>query len=73
MREYYEAAEKASEEGEEPDFIRIDITDLDDSEREVVLKLMEEQMKGNKYVLKIHYCRHDEDGMCSSKIIKEVE
>ena len=68
MRLYYEAIEKVQEESE-PDFIRIDVTDLDQSSREQVLELIKSQMAGKDCVLRLHYCRHDEGGMCSSEMI----
>jgi len=71
MRTYCEALEIVPLDVE-PDWIRADITDMTDAETLVVQKDMEDVMKGKHYKLSMHYCPHEERGLCKVKLIKEV-
>ena len=73
MRIYYELFEILPEgSAEEPDFIRVDVTDYSDEEREVVMDSILSYARDNceHYVVQIHHCYHDEGGSC---IITPVE
>ena len=71
MRIYLECTEILPKEStEEPDFIRIDITDLDEQQRKDVLDSIRQQFSGIKYTLIIHYCYHDEGKPCETTIIE---
>ena len=71
MKVYIEAFE-ITEEGE-PDFIRIDVTDLTDQEKKDILNAIREYFADKKYVLQVHYCRHDEGKPCEVKTIEVRE
>ena len=63
MRLYYEALEILPEGTmEETEFIRIDITDMTDTEKENVLDAIKDVMSGKVYRLNEHSCYHDEGG-----------
>jgi len=63
MRCYYEASELVGED-EKDDFIRADITDMTDKEKEDILSAIKDIMVGKKYELAEHTCGHDEGGTC---------
>ena len=70
MRHYYEATEILSEGSEiNPDFIRIDITDMLEMERVEVLQLIKDQFAGLTYRLILHHCAHDTGGQCAIEIL----
>ena len=73
MRLYYECIEVLPEDTteEEPDFVRIDITDKSEDERAEILDVIKEQFKGKKYMLRLHKCRHDENKPCEARVIEE--
>ena len=61
MRVYYECFEILPEDTtEEPDFVRIDITDKSETEKKEILSAIKEQFEGKKYMLRLHYCKHDQ-------------
>lgn len=70
MRIYIEAFETLEQ--EESEFIRIDVTNLTEEEKKEVLEAIREHFAGRKYIIQIHYCRHDEGKPCEVKIIEEV-
>ena len=71
MRLYYEAYEVLPEDSaEEPDFVRIDVTDLSESERLDALEAIREQFAGKKYVIYLHKCYHDEDPKKPCEVVK---
>jgi len=62
MRQYYEARETLPEGSEiEPDFIRMDITDVLLDDRPQILQLIKDQFAGITYTLISHNCYHDEN------------
>ena len=70
MRQYYEAREILPESSEiDPDFNRIDITDMLDPEQAEVLQLIKDQFVGMNYNLSIHNCYHDESKQCNIEVI----
>ena len=66
MRLYYEALEivDMNETGE---FIRADITDMTDKEKEDTLQAIKDVMSGKEYRLTEHICGHDEGKGCEMK------
>ena len=65
MREYYEALETVEiETGIEPDFIRIDITDMNVLERTDTLTEIKDAMNGITCRFKYHICGHDDGLLC---------
>lgn len=75
MRVYIEAMEivEGDEEfTEELDFVRIDVTEKTEQEREEIIQAIREQFAGKKYLLQLHICRHDEGEACSVSVIEEV-
>lgn len=76
MRIYFECMEILPEDLiEEADFIRVDVTDLDEQQRKEVLEAIKEHFSGLKYILQVHYCYHDEgEGKpCKIRIIEVRE
>ena len=73
MRVYYECLELLPEDttGEEPDFVRIDITDKSETEKKEILSAIKEQFAGKKYMLRLHYCKHEEHEPCEVEVIEE--
>jgi hypothetical protein len=71
MRIYLELFEILSEGStEEPDFIRIDVTDWSQSDIGDAIQLLKEHAQSyDHYVIQIHYCRHDEYKSCNIVII----
>jgi hypothetical protein len=67
LRVYVEAIEITTDENENPDFVRIDVTGKTDSEINEIIEVVKELMAGTSFDLYIHYCRHDESGPCSRK------
>jgi hypothetical protein len=75
MRVYVEAYEVLSPEAtEEPDFIRVDVTGLSESDISNVISIVRELMRGTSYTLQLHYCYHDEDPVkpCSTVVLEVV-
>lgn len=71
MRLYYECFEILPEDTtEEPDFVRIDITDKSEAERAEILSAIKEQFKDKKYILRLHYCKHEEHEPCVVEVIE---
>ena len=69
MRIYLELLEIT--ESEEPDFIRIDITDWSDEDIEEAINLLREHAQNySSCVIQKHYCYHDEGRSCSVEIIE---
>ncbi|MCW3140573.1 MAG: hypothetical protein N2V72_00110 [Methanophagales archaeon] len=73
MRIYYECFELLPEGAaeEEPDFVRVDITDKTESEKAEILDAIKEQFEGKKHILRLHYCKHDEHKPCEVEVIEE--
>lgn len=69
MRLYYEATEVLPDDIGESEFIRIDVTDMDDQEKSDVLQAIKAVMSGKVYKLKEHQCFHDEGKDCVSQEI----
>ena len=70
MRHYYEATEILPEgSGVEPDFIRIDITDVPLADRPGILQLIKDQFTGMTYQLILHHCRHDTGNRCTDEVL----
>jgi hypothetical protein len=62
LRVYVEAIETPPPEAtEEPDFIRIDVTGMDEAGVQEVISIVRELMKDTSYILQLHYCYHDEE------------
>jgi hypothetical protein len=62
LRVYVEAFETLQPEAvEEPDFIRVDVTGLDEAEVRNIVGIVRELMRGTSYILQLHLCYHDED------------
>ena len=73
MRIYLEAIEKREnieEGGGELDFIRLDTTDKDEQEVLDDLKSLLDPQK--HYIIRKHYCKHDEGLPCEVEILEEV-
>ena len=66
MRQYYDAQEITEE---EPEFIRIDITDKMDSEKATILQSIKDIMIGKNYTLTLHDCYHEDGGACEVKAL----
>ena len=73
MRLYYEGIEVLPEDTteEEPDFVRVDITDKTESEKAEILDAIKEQFEGKKYMLQLHFCKHEEYKPCVVEVIEE--
>jgi len=70
MRHYYEASEILPEGSEiEPDFIRMDITDVLLADRPAILQLIKDQFAGLTYRLILHHCRHDTGNRCTAEVL----
>ena len=65
MRTYLECLEIVTDVVEKAEFIRIDITDMTESEIGEVKKAMNDIMKGVPYIMRRHFCGHDEKKSCS--------
>jgi len=65
MRQYLECLEIETDVAEQAEFIRIDITDMTESEIGEVKKAMNDIMKGVPYTMRRHFCGHDEGKSCS--------
>lgn len=61
MRLYIEATEQSDV---DPEFIRIDVTDMTEVETKQVCNSIIDIMKDKKYVLLKHNCNHDTCGSC---------
>jgi len=72
MRLYYECIEVLPEDTTEPDFVRIDITDKSEDEKKEILSAIKEQFEGKKYMLRLHYCKHEEHEPCVVEVIENA-
>lgn len=73
MRLYYECIELLPEDSmEEPDFVRIDITDKSEDEKKEILSAIKEQFAGKKYMLRLHYCKHEEQELCVVEVMESA-
>jgi hypothetical protein len=75
LRVYVEAYEQLPPEAtEEPDFIRVDVTGMDEAGVQDVINIVRELMSGTSYILQLHYCYHDEDPIkpCSITVLETV-
>jgi len=71
VRVYLEAQEQLPEDStEEPDFVRVDVTDKSEAERKEILSALREQFADTSYVIRYHLCRHDEGGACEIKVVE---
>ena len=68
MRLYLEASEMVDEEAE-AEFIRADITDMTDKEKEDILSAIKDIMAGKKYRFTEHICGHDNHSGCKTREI----
>ena len=64
MRLYYEAQEIVGFE-EDSEFIRANVTDMTDKEKEDTLQAIKDVMSGKEYRLTEHICGHDEGLPCT--------
>jgi len=71
VKTYIEAVEVVKEEGEEPDFIRIDLDDMSEEEAITLIK----SLMTPPYIIQKHYCCHDEDPKksCRVEVLEVVE
>lgn len=69
MRYYYEALENVKDEVTTPDFIRIDITDMTEPERDAVITSIKSIMSGKDYRLDYHECGHNENKGCKTEVL----
>ena len=71
MKTYVEAIGIAAGEGEEPDFIRIDLDDMPEDEAISLIR----SLMAPPYVIQRHYCHHDEDPKkpCEIEVLEVVE
>lgn len=69
MRVYLELIEIT--EVEEPDFIRVDVTEWDPGDVEEAVRLLREHAEGSyaSYVLQRHFCYHEEGLPCITEIL----
>ena len=72
MRIYLELVEVLPPDStEEPDFIRVDVTDWSKEDVDNAIQLLREHAKQYQaYILQIHYCNHDSGGTCSFEVIQ---
>jgi len=72
MRRYLELIE-VSPEGvaEEPDFIRVDVTDWRPIDVEEALRLLKEHAEVyDSYVIQFHDCYHEEGQLCTLMVVE---
>jgi len=56
-----------------PDFIRIDVTSWSqDNINTAIQQLKQQAQVYQHYVLRVHYCRHDENKPCNFTIIQNM-
>ena len=67
MRYYFEAHENVKDMETAQEFIRIDITDMTNSEKKAVLTEIKDIMAGKDYRLVYHKCGHDQGTRCQMK------
>jgi hypothetical protein len=72
MKIYLELLEVLPEgSAEEPDFIRIDVTEWSQSDIDTAIQLMREHAQTYEhYVIQIHYCLHDTGAPCTTNLIE---
>lgn len=69
MREYLEVVETLPEGAlEEPEFIRVDITDRTEAEIAAIQADIEDIMSGRDYTLQGHSCGHDDGLPCRKEV-----
>jgi hypothetical protein len=55
---------------ETPDFIRIDVTNWSQDDINTAIQLLKQQAQVyQSYVLRVHYCRHDEGRPCAFTLL----
>jgi len=55
---------------ETPDFIRIDVTDWSQDDINTAIQLLMQQAQVyQSYILRVHYCRHDEGRPCAFALL----
>jgi hypothetical protein len=70
MRVYLEFIEILPEEGTEPDFIRVDITDYSaDDLNTMISHFIELAQYYNRCVIQKHYCYHEDGKPCSIDVL----
>jgi hypothetical protein len=71
MRIYLELFEILSEGStEEPDFIRVDVTDWSKTDIDSAIELLKEHAQiYEHYVIQMHYCFHEENKPCNILLI----
>ena len=67
MRTYLEASEIIEMMEGIPEFIRADVTDMEESAIVKIKDAIVDTMSGKTYKLTMHYCNHDEGGSCTSE------
>lgn len=73
MRIYLELYEIASEgSAEEPDFVRIDVTEWDKDNVDEAVRLLQQHARESyaSYTLQFHYCRHDANQPCTAVVLE---
>jgi len=72
MRIYLELIELLPEGlTEEPDFIRIDVTDWNKEDVDTAIQFLKEHAKVYEhYIIQIHYCYHEESKPCSVEVVE---
>jgi len=70
MRVYLELIEVT--EAEEPDFIRVDVTEWGRRDVEEAIRLLREHARATytSYILQKHFCYHDEDKPCAVDVVE---
>jgi len=74
MRIYLELREVPPERSyEEPDFIRIDVTEWSAEDVDALIELLEEHAgRYSHAVIVQHFCRHEEQERCHAVMLKEI-
>jgi hypothetical protein len=68
-RELFEVLPEGS--AEEPDFIRVDVTEWEERDVDSAIALLREHARVYEHcTLQIHYCYHEEGGPCSVAVIE---
>lgn len=72
MKQYLEAVEIVTDEKQEVEFIRTDVTGKSATEIAEIQNAVEDVMAGMHYQLQQHLCGHDDNRSCEITLIKEV-
>uniref|UniRef100_A0A6M3K524 Uncharacterized protein n=1 Tax=viral metagenome TaxID=1070528 RepID=A0A6M3K524_9ZZZZ len=72
MKLYYEASEVPDIPMEDSEFIRVDITDMTDTEKTDILKAIKDVMSGKEYKLIEHTCYHDNIPKNAQCVMREI-